>query len=636
MTPKKVTKEYEKEIRAAWPQAETMLVQCYDDIARFFQRCAQSAAPAVIAICSHSQSQPRGHRTWQPAVLERRQQQQVPVLDPPDDLLPNLEPIEDENEHVVGYRDRERGEILTRTVTTTRFRCPTCFGIVAALPGQKEEAPQDAEAGPALPNLDDEGENETLKVEVASRTWFEKKPRWCHCGHLQNQERKQRRQKPVRAALWTETWAETTRKKFPAPSYREWVSAIKHLKRQAAVQKRSLASLCSSRPTLVRPKKGGMAVATQTLCRITPMQDAAAPIQVPDAMNPSRPGHAHAYDLIAPPPDSFGVYEYLLRFFEGCVALSIIDESHNGRAQMSDIARAMHRVMRVSQGYMLTSGTHFGGDIVSFFFYWYRFHPRFWKNLGLSWRQASEAQRRYGVIQLWIKEYESEARKGSGKADVQVSTVPAPGLSAKLIPYLLELLAFLTVLDVGAFMPKKIEIPEVVSMYDPEVKAKIDEAEHIVQVPRQRLAELNQEKQQLFEAVRDGLADREILVEWSQKEQEARRALEQAQAKREQLLAWVSEHDLLGAYLGIVKSLSASARQQNQTARMAQEQSRAGLPCCRVRNPSSSGKRGDPPGEMSWEGSVCSKRRNWPGITSIRWKSGSSRWCRKNERRDVV
>ena len=33
---------------------------------------------------------------------------------------------------------------------------------------------------------------------------------------------------------------------------------------------------------------------------------------------------------------------------------------------------------------------------------------------------------------------------------MQVSTIPAPGLSAKLIPYLLEDMVYLTVLDVGA------------------------------------------------------------------------------------------------------------------------------------------------------------------------------------------
>ncbi len=276
------------------------------------------------------------------------------------------------------------------------------------------------------------------------------------------------------------------------------------------------------------------------------------------------------YDLVVPPPDSFGVYEYLILFFKGCVGLAIVDESHNGRGQTSDIARAMHRVMQASQSHMLTSGTHFGGDIVSFFFYWYRFSPPFWKRLGLSWRQASEAQRRYGVIQLWVKEYESNARKGGGKTDVQVSTVPAPGLSAKLIPYLLESLTFLTVLDVGAFMPPKVEIPEVVSMRDPLVEEKARLVKEIVKVPERALVELAQEKQRLFVAVRDGLASREALQAFSLREEAAQSALREARAESERLQSWVKDHDLQGAYLNVVQSLAQQARQGNQTARMAQ------------------------------------------------------------------
>nr|BBH85281.1 hypothetical protein KTC_00320 [Thermosporothrix sp. COM3] len=70
-TPKKVTKEFEKEIKAAWPQAETVLIERWRDILRWLERCATSDAPAVIAIVSHSQSRTFG-REWQPAVLERR------------------------------------------------------------------------------------------------------------------------------------------------------------------------------------------------------------------------------------------------------------------------------------------------------------------------------------------------------------------------------------------------------------------------------------------------------------------------------------------------------------------------------------------------------------------------------------
>ena len=64
-----------------------------------------------------------------------------------------------------------------------------------------------------------------------------------------------------------------------------------------------------------------------------------------------------------PLPESFSPYDYLYRFYRGCVALAVIDESHNGRGRDTDIAHAHHQAMLASQTRMLTSGTHFGGDV---------------------------------------------------------------------------------------------------------------------------------------------------------------------------------------------------------------------------------------------------------------------------------
>ena len=164
----------------------------------------------------------------------------------------------------------------------------------------------------------------------------------------------------------------------------------------------------------------------------------------------------------------------------------------------------------------------------------------------------------------------SEARRGSGKSTVQVSTVPAPGLSAKLLPYLLEDLCFLTVLDVGAFMPPKVEIPQIVSMHDPVLEAKTQQAEAMLVAPRQALAHLQAEKQKLFEAVRDGQADPHVLQAWSQQEEQARDTLALAQEESEQIKVWVKERDLFNAYLSVVTSLAERARKGNQVARMAQ------------------------------------------------------------------
>src|SRR5260370_9180612 len=106
-----------------------------------------------------------------------------------------------------------------------------------------------------------------------------------------------------------------------------------------------------------------------------------------------------------------------------------------------------------------------------------RYQPELWRCLGLARNDADKALSRYRVIQEWTKEYESDARRGSGQTTVQVSTIPAPGLSAKLIPYLLEDMVYLTVLDVGAHMPPRIEIPEIVPMRDPEIVDALSEAE---------------------------------------------------------------------------------------------------------------------------------------------------------------
>lgn len=155
----------------------------------------------------------------------------------------------------------------------------------------------------------------------------------------------------------------------------------------------------------------------------------------------------------------------------------------------TDIAHAHHQAMLSAQTRMLTTGTHYGGDILGFYHYWYRFHPQFWRRLGLGWNDAEKALERYGVIQEWTKEYESDARRGSGQTSVQVSTIPAPGLSAKLIPYLLEDLVYLTVLEVGAHMPPRIEIPEIVSMRDSEIEEQVRAVVEARQEAASRLAD---------------------------------------------------------------------------------------------------------------------------------------------------
>jgi hypothetical protein len=277
-----------------------------------------------------------------------------------------------------------------------------------------------------------------------------------------------------------------------------------------------------------------------------------------------------SYAFRLPPADSFSPYQYLYRFFRGCVALSVIDESHNGRGRDTDIAHAHHLAMLSAQARALTSGTHYGGDILGFYHYWYRFDPQFWTRRGYGWKDAEKALSTYGVIQEWTKEYETDARKGSGKTNVQVSTIPAPGLSAKLIPSLLEDLCYLTVLDVGAYMPPRIEIPEIVPMRDPEVEQALEEAAQLVREAEQALADLRKQRQQaLLHSEHDSVSRKETLAAYDEQERAAVEQLQAARAHEDEVKAWAMPRHLAHHYLSLVKRLDKLAQERNQAARMA-------------------------------------------------------------------
>jgi len=277
-----------------------------------------------------------------------------------------------------------------------------------------------------------------------------------------------------------------------------------------------------------------------------------------------------SYGFRLPPADSFSPYQYLYRFFRGCVALAVVDESHNGRGRDTDIAHAHHLAMLSAQARALTSGTHYGGDVLSFYHYWYRYNPQFWVACGYSWRDAEKALSAYGVVQEWTKEYETDARKGSGKTNVQVSTIPAPGLSAKLIPSLLEDLCYLTVLDVGPYMPPRIEIPEIVPMRDSEVDQALEEAAHAVREAEQALADLRKQRQEeLLHGNDNGVSRREELATFDLQERAASEQLQAARTLEEEVKAWALPRHLAHHYLSLVRRLDKLAQERNQAARMA-------------------------------------------------------------------
>lgn len=231
-------------------------------------------------------------------------------------------------------------------------------------------------------------------------------------------------------------------------------------------------------------------------------------------------------------PESLCPYEYLYQRYRGCVGMTIIDESHNGSGRSTDIAHAMHLAQLSSQTYVYASGTHYGGTLDKFFFYQYRFSPRFWQKLGYRWNDVERAVRDYGVVQQITKEYESDARRGTGVSDLHVSTIPAPGISARLIPHLVAEMVFMTILDIGTFMPPRQEIPVVVPMSDPLI------AERVVAATCAVGAATAEDRPRL--------------------EQEQRR-----------VAAWASDRDLCGCYSQIVDRLDELASQQNTAAMMA-------------------------------------------------------------------
>jgi hypothetical protein len=346
----------------------------------------------------------------------------------------------------------------------------------------------------------DEDNLEVLEP-VTSLTWFKSKQRWCSCeieamtidGGI----------KLCKAPLWTDARNEIMQQKYPQLSFAAWSQAIEVL---TTGKSNMTASAHTTAPGVhLAPSETGPIAVTQPDLSVAegfePVQDANGGIVAyrhPSSGQELVPvyglrsrrivGYVAAetgelvtktarYELRTPPPSSLSPYEFLHRFYKGCVALAIIDESHNGRGRSTDIAHSFHLAKLASQARMNASGTHYGGTLDDFFYYWFRFSPQFWQRLGLGWNDVEKAIARYGVIQVWTREYESDARRGSGRTDVQVSTIPAPGISARIIPPLLEDLCYLTVLDVGAHMPPRIEIPEVVSMRDPALEQAVREAE---------------------------------------------------------------------------------------------------------------------------------------------------------------
>jgi hypothetical protein len=468
--PLRTRKGFRRDCAAAWPEAEFVVIQDHTDIRRWLERCAVSEAPAVIAICSLSQTKDFGNE-WLPAPVEQRSMVTVPDLS---DTAAQQGTPAYLGTTLVGYRDPETDELITRQETRSRFFCPDCGQPIEDVPlNQKDDA-------------------EAIEP-VTSLTYFQLKRRWCrHCGASLNAKDRI----PERRATW------------PHIPFAIW-----------------------SRGVAAQPEAADPAL----IQRIIDAEGKRGPVA----------------------PDSFSPYDFLYRFFRGCVGIAIIDESHNLSGRDSHLARAGHLAMRAAQARILASGTHFAGTIDKFYHYWMRFNPRFWRKLGLGWNDLLVAIQRYGVVQHWVREVETAAKRGGrGQTEIREATIPAPGVSAKLLPHLLHELVFLTVLDVGAHMPPRIEIPEIIPMDDPALHERVADA-------RAALAALEQPV---------SLNEPHVLNEAASvyAQETERSTAEEALAHAQQ---WARERDLAHHYAMIANTLESTAksRQPGSTAaRLAQ------------------------------------------------------------------
>ena len=255
-TPKKVTKEYAAEVRAAWPEAEVVFIDRHSDIPGWMQRCAESRAPAVIAILSHSLTRAFG-REWHPVVREKQITRREPILEPEKDLLPQLDPVYNEQHVLTGYRWKESGKLYTRDETVSHFFCPGCGGQIKAKPGKLHEREQRSDEEEQQFAALKKGQQEEEEAEedglepVTSRTWFTLKPRWCRCrADARNQPgpRNPAGRTRVRTPLWTDARLEAAQRKHPQLPFAAWSAAVERLYGRKRPQRcgRNGSRFCSS------------------------------------------------------------------------------------------------------------------------------------------------------------------------------------------------------------------------------------------------------------------------------------------------------------------------------------------------------------------------------------------------------
>jgi hypothetical protein len=354
-TPKRVTTTWEREIAAAWPEAETIIVEDYTHIARWMARCAVSSAPTVIAIVSQSLTSP-GRITWTTAVQPVDQG----LVEVPD-LQAEGEAVVDAQSRTIAIKDAE-GKLITKLEHQYRFYCPDCGHVILDIGrGEAVITTQiDVDADVA------EAQEQEALAPVGDIAHFLSKRRWCReCG----------------AALWTKAYIDPVARAYPSLPFDEWSAAIDAIERKGGMifvpRKRGHARLARAvdGPIIGTPRKHAPISVwdtSSTDSHITARRDAIREAQLARQHADGDPRYA----LAAVSPTSWSPFDYLKHFYRGCCAFLGVDESHNTRGDNSDIARQVARARRASQSVCYASGTHYAGSLELFFRYWFRFVRR--------------------------------------------------------------------------------------------------------------------------------------------------------------------------------------------------------------------------------------------------------------------
>jgi len=528
MVPKRAIPTWLKECAAAWPEARTIVIRSHKDVRRWMDMCADGGCPAIIAIFSHSTTRPQ-LLTWRPSVIEIPQgTRAIP------DLEAEGEPILDAAGKLIGRRDPLTGEAITKALPVSHFLCPECKQLITA-------TPRSLMSGFEQPDSDDlvldalEAAEERPVEHIA---WFREQPRWCRNVRTVKERRgraKRRRAEQVcGASLWTRCRIPEVEARYPPLPFAAWASGV-----EAKAARAHLTVEAASIAPLEKARRGASETA------------GAAP-------------SAH-YRISSPegreetvPPDSFSPYDYLFHYYRSCAAFVGIDEAHTLQGQNTDRARSGHRFLQSAPTRTMASGTHYT-DLVHFFYYWYRFAPEFWRALGIRWSDVARAVREFGAV-MQITRQRATAKKGTAEVELSVSTKPAPGISARLLPLLLAYYVYIDVLDVGAHMPRRKEIPVVVDMND----------EELVKLRAASEAELVAAKKALSDAEANYVlltmigVEEEVLDAADLIQAEALALLQEAEAEQVRL----AHCDLWAAYQQVLSGLHEQAQAGNSTAQM--------------------------------------------------------------------